>query len=79
MEYIQRSFLIVEWHEVTYKNRKIALVIISCMMIMGSCANTFVEDRNRKHTFVQASKVLVETVNRIFKDKGVFVYGNTFL
>lgn len=51
----------------TYKNRKIALVIISCMMIMGSCANTFVEDRNRKHTFVQASKVLVETLNRIFK------------
>lgn len=63
----------------TYKNRKIVLVIISCMMIMGSCANTFVEDRNRKHTFVQASKVLVETVNRIFKDKGVFAYGNTFL
>ncbi|HDR8141820.1 hypothetical protein [Bacillus thuringiensis] len=51
----------------TYKNRKIALVIISCMMIMSSYANKFVEDRNRKHTFVQASKVLVETVNRIYK------------
>ncbi|EEL56849.1 hypothetical protein [Bacillus sp. HMSC036E02] len=37
------------------------------MMIMSSCANKFVEDRNRKHTFVQASKVLVETVNRIYK------------
>ena len=57
----------------TYKNRKIALVIISCMMIMGSCANTFVEDRNRKHTFVQASKVLVETVNRIYKSKRCFL------
>ncbi|MGX5702900.1 hypothetical protein ACWKS4_09825 [Bacillus cereus] len=53
----------------TYKNRKIALVIVSCMMIMSSCANKFVEDRNRKHTFVQASKVLVETVNRIYKVK----------
>ena len=51
----------------TYKNRKIALVIV-CMMIMSSCANKFVEDRNRKHTFV-ASKVLVETVNRIYKVK----------
>ncbi|OTW68329.1 hypothetical protein CON07_14160 [Bacillus sp. AFS094611] len=55
----------MEWHEVTYKNRKVALVIISCMMIMGSCANTFVEDRNRKHIFVQASKVLVEVIHRI--------------
>ncbi|MES5954392.1 hypothetical protein [Bacillus fungorum] len=51
----------------TYKNRKLALVIISCMMIMGSCANKFVEDRNRKHVFVQASKVLVEIVDRIYK------------
>ncbi|WP_167498169.1 hypothetical protein [Bacillus dicomae] len=51
----------------TYKNRKIALVIIICMMILGSCANKFIEDGNRKHTFVQASKVLVEAVNRIFK------------
>lgn len=56
----------------TYKNRKIALVIISCMIIMSSCANKFVEDRNRKHTFVQASKVLVETVNRIYS-KGCFL------
>ncbi|PGK37911.1 hypothetical protein CN907_15350 [Bacillus anthracis] len=55
----------MEWHKVTYKNRKLALVIISCMMIMGSCANKFVEDRNRKHVFVQASKVLVEIVDRI--------------
>ncbi len=51
----------------TYKNRKVALVIIICMIIMGSCANKFIEGGNRKHTFVQASKVLVETVNRIFK------------
>lgn len=51
----------------TYKNRKVALVIIRCMIIMGSCANKFIEDGNRKHTFVQASKVLVETVNRIYK------------
>ncbi|PIE92406.1 hypothetical protein CO726_26900 [Bacillus fungorum] len=57
----------MEWHKVTYKNRKLALVIISCMMIMGSCANKFVEDRNRKHVFVQASKVLVEIVDRIYK------------
>ncbi|MGR5959841.1 hypothetical protein ACT7DM_12705 [Bacillus cereus] len=63
----------------TYKNRKIALVIISCMMIMSSCANKFVEDRNRKHTFVKASKVLVETVNRIYKKvKDVFLYENIF-
>ena len=73
-----RSFVIVEWHKVTYKNRKIALVIISCMIIMSSCANKFVEDRNRKHTFVQASKVLVETVNRIYKVKDVFLYENIF-
>ncbi|GAB6462679.1 hypothetical protein bcgnr5371_20150 [Bacillus cereus] len=57
----------MEWHEVTYKNRKIVLVIISCIIIMGSCANKFVEDGNRKHIFVEVSKVLVETVNRIFK------------
>ena len=43
------------------------------MIIMSSCANKFVEDRNRKHTFVQASKVLVETVNRIYKSKGCFL------
>ncbi|WP_217563404.1 hypothetical protein, partial [Paenibacillus sp. GbtcB18] len=64
----KRSFVKVEWHEVTDKNRKIALVIISCMMIIGSYANKFVEDRNRKHRFVQASKVFVETVNRLHKN-----------
>ena len=53
----------------TYKNRKIVLVIISCIIIMGSCANKFVEDGNRKHIFVEVSKVLVETVNRIYKVK----------
>lgn len=63
----------------TYKNRKIALVIISCMMIMSSCANKFVEDRNRKHTFVQVSKVLVETVNRIYKVKDVFIRKHLFV
>ncbi|GAB6614937.1 hypothetical protein bcgnr5406_29740 [Bacillus cereus] len=56
----------MEWHEVTYKNRKLAIVIISCMMILGSCANTFVEDRNLKHIFVQVSKVLLEIANRIY-------------
>ncbi|PFO65769.1 hypothetical protein COC58_17215 [Bacillus cereus] len=50
----------------TYKNRKLVFVIISCMMILGSCANTFVEDRNLKHIFVQASKVLLEIANRIY-------------
>ncbi|SME29762.1 hypothetical protein BACERE00185_04027 [Bacillus mobilis] len=50
----------------TYKNRKLVLVIISCMMILGSCANKFVEDRNLKHLFVQASKVLLEIANRIY-------------
>ena len=63
----------------TYKNRKIALVIIGCMIIMSSCANKFVEDRNRKHTFVQASKVLVETVIEYIKVKDVFLYENIFL
>ncbi|PEU86328.1 hypothetical protein CN386_00015 [Bacillus cereus] len=56
----------MEWHEVAYKNKKLALVIISCMMIMGSCANKFVEDRSLKHIFVQASKVLLEIANRIY-------------
>ena len=57
----------------TYKNRKIALVIISCMTVMGSCAKKFVEDGNRKHIFVEVSKVLVETVNRIYKSKRCFL------
>ncbi|OOR25137.1 hypothetical protein COF07_26480 [Bacillus wiedmannii] len=56
----------MERYKVTCKNRKLALVIISCMMIMGSCANKFVEDGNRKHIFVQVSKALVEVVNRIY-------------
>ncbi|HDR6311422.1 TPA: hypothetical protein QCU60_003355 [Bacillus cereus] len=50
----------------TWKNRKLLLVIIGCMMIMGSCANKFVEDGNRKHIFVQVSKALVEIANRIY-------------
>lgn len=58
----------MEWPEVTYKNRKVALVIIICMIIMGSCANKFIEDGNRKHTFVQVSKALVEVVNRIYNE-----------
>ncbi|PEO34497.1 hypothetical protein CN555_23475 [Bacillus wiedmannii] len=56
----------MERYTVTCKNRKLALVIISCMMIMGSCANKFVEDGNRKHIFVQVSRALVEVVNRIY-------------
>ncbi|HDR7795088.1 TPA: hypothetical protein QCY19_003749 [Bacillus luti] len=50
-----------------YKNRNIALVIISCMMIMSGCSNGVVEDRNRKRVFVQASKVLVEVVYKAYK------------
>ncbi|MGG0299933.1 hypothetical protein ABEY59_20490 [Bacillus albus] len=50
----------------TYKNRKLALVIIICMMIMGSYANKFVENRNLKHIFVQVSKVLLEIADRIY-------------
>ncbi|OFD44460.1 hypothetical protein [Bacillus cereus] len=42
------------------------IVIICCMMISG-CSNRFVEDGNRKHVFVQASKVLVEVVYKIYK------------
>ncbi len=49
-----------------YKNRKVALVIISCMTVMGSCANKFVEDGHRKHIFVQLSKALVEAIKRIY-------------
>lgn len=48
----KRSFVIVEWYKVIYKNRKIVLVIISCMIIMSSCVNKFVEDRNWKYIFV---------------------------
>ncbi|WP_433773261.1 hypothetical protein [Bacillus wiedmannii] len=51
----------------SYKNRNIALVIMSCMMIMSGCSNRFVEDGNRNRVLVQASKVLVEIVNRIYK------------
>ncbi|EEL06762.1 hypothetical protein S2E19_04418 [Bacillus mycoides] len=36
------------------------------MMISG-CSNRFVEDGNRKHVFVKASKVLVEVVYKIYK------------
>ncbi|TXR59830.1 hypothetical protein DM800_27495 [Bacillus sp. AY18-3] len=56
----------MERYELTYKNRKLALVIISCITVMGSCANKFVEDGNRKHIFVQVSKALVEVINRIY-------------
>ncbi|SIQ29090.1 hypothetical protein SAMN05878494_0958 [Bacillus cereus] len=38
------------------------------MIIMGSCANKFIEDGNRKHKFVQVSKALVEVVNRIYNE-----------
>ncbi|EJS67105.1 hypothetical protein CN425_04025 [Bacillus cereus] len=51
----------------SYKNRNIALIIISCMMIMSGCSNKFIEDGNRKHVFVQASKCLVEIVHKIYK------------
>ncbi|MFK4292249.1 hypothetical protein ABH955_003199 [Bacillus sp. RC240] len=61
------KFLIVEWHKVTNKNKSVVLVIISCMMIMNGCSNRFAEDGKRKHVFVQASKVLVEVVYKIYK------------
>ncbi|WP_176539184.1 hypothetical protein [Bacillus cereus] len=51
----------------TYKNRSVALVIMSCMIIMTGCSNRFVEDGNRNRVLVQASKALVEIVNRIYK------------
>ncbi|MBJ8050689.1 hypothetical protein JDS87_01350 [Bacillus cereus] len=51
----------------TNKNRSVVLVIISCMMIMSGCSNKLVEDGNRKHVFVQASKVLVEVAYKIYK------------
>ena len=41
--------------------------IISCIMINSGCSKEFVEDRNRKHVFVQASKVLVEVVYKIYR------------
>ena len=50
-----------------YRNRNIALVIMSCMIIMAGCSNKSDEDRNRNHVFVQAGKALVEVVNRIYK------------
>ncbi|MBE5105229.1 hypothetical protein IGI01_07990 [Bacillus thuringiensis] len=62
----------MKWHEVTYKNRNVALVIISCMMIMSGCSNEFVEDGNRKHVFIEASKVLVEVVYKNIKGERVF-------
>ncbi|EJQ10122.1 hypothetical protein CN941_04680 [Bacillus cereus] len=61
------KFLVVEWHKVTNKYRSVVLVIISCMMIMSGCSNRFVEDGKRKHVFVQASKVLVKVVYKIYK------------
>ncbi|PFJ09305.1 hypothetical protein COD67_00080 [Bacillus cereus] len=56
----------------TYKNRNVALVIISCIMIMSGCSNRFVENGDRKHVFVQASKVLAEVVYKNIKGERVF-------
>ncbi|MGE7884569.1 hypothetical protein [Bacillus sp. NPDC094077] len=56
----------------TYKNRNVALVIMSCMMIMSGCSNKFVEDGNRKPVFIEASKVLVEVVYKNIKGERVF-------
>ncbi|MEM5607437.1 hypothetical protein [Bacillus toyonensis] len=61
------KFFIVEWHEVAYKNRNVALVIFSCIMIMSGCSNKMVEDGNRKHVFIETSKVLVEVVYKKYK------------
>ncbi|MED1567071.1 hypothetical protein [Bacillus paramycoides] len=45
------------------------IVIISCTMIISGCSNRFVEDGNGngKHVFVQASKVLIEVIYKIYK------------
>ncbi|WP_264158191.1 hypothetical protein [Bacillus luti] len=40
---------------------------MSCIMINGGCSKEFIEDGNRKHVFVQASKVLVEVVYKIYR------------
>jgi hypothetical protein len=56
----------VELHKMICRKSIKVIVIISCMMISG-CSNRFVEDGNRKHVFVKASKVLVEVVYKIYK------------
>ncbi|EJR60012.1 hypothetical protein IIO_03371 [Bacillus cereus VD115] len=50
-----------------YKNRNVALVIFSCIMILSGCSNKMVEDGNRKHVFIETSKVLVEVVYKKYK------------
>lgn len=51
----------------TCRKRIKVIVIISYMMMISGCLNRFVEDGNRKHVFVKASKVLVEVVYKIYK------------
>ncbi|HDR7620760.1 hypothetical protein P4U03_05620 [Bacillus mycoides] len=60
------KFSKVELHKMICRKSIKVIVIISCMMISG-CSNRFVEDGNRKHVFVKASKVLVEVVYKIYK------------
>ncbi|ABY42880.1 MULTISPECIES: hypothetical protein [Bacillus] len=60
------EFSKVELHKMICRKSIKVIVIISCMMISG-CSNRFVEDGNRKHVFVKASKVLVEVVYKIYK------------
>ncbi|MBK5425328.1 hypothetical protein RVY75_08945 [Bacillus mycoides] len=51
----------------TCRKRIKVIVIISCMMMISGCSNRFVKDGNRKHVFVQARKVLVDIVYKIYK------------
>ncbi|MEK4741856.1 MULTISPECIES: hypothetical protein [Bacillus] len=60
------KFSKVELHKMICRKSIKVIVIISCMMLSG-CSNRFVEDGNRKHVFVKASKVLVEVVYKIYK------------
>ncbi|QWI21441.1 hypothetical protein EXW34_08795 [Bacillus mycoides] len=60
------KFSKVELHKMICRKSIKVIVIISCTMISG-CSNRFVEDGNRKHVFVKASKVLVEVVYKIYK------------
>ncbi|MEK4577870.1 MULTISPECIES: hypothetical protein [Bacillus] len=61
------KFSKVELHKMIWRKSIKVIVIISCMMMISGCSNRFVEDGNRKHVFVQASKVLVEVVYKIYK------------
>ena len=46
---------------------------------MSGCSNKMVEDGNRKHVFIETSKVLVEVVYKKYKRwKGASIKGSAF-